>query len=160
MITAEESVKQVSRLAQMNGYPKGEKEALKELIQALRSAANLKQAEIVVSAFLDTAASDTRCPMPAEIRRACAALQEEHRPDPLCQICNGSGWRTITRGGYSGSERCKCWAPRPAPKMKTVPLPGQPGYVPDKPMPMPTEEDWDEARKVAAKFCGPKGDAA
>jgi len=113
--------------------------------------------ERIVTYIVDSARF---CPAPFELRElaACVATgQEELRADPLCQICGGDGWRTITRSGLSGVERCKCWAPRPAPKMEFVPLAGQPGYVlPDKSMPKPTDEDRAEA--IATGIHG--GDAA
>jgi len=135
MISADYAGKQIKRLAQMKYYPRGDKEALQELAEALQSAANEEQAKAVVSEILATATSDSVCPMPAEIQAAANARKGESRPDPLCQICGGDGWRTITRGGYSGSDRCSCWAPRPAPAIEFVPLPGSPGYVPPPPLP-------------------------
>jgi hypothetical protein len=129
MISAEFSGKQIKRLAQMKNYPRGEDEALKELAKALQNSHSEDQAKLIIAGYIEHATEDTRCPLPGDIRAAIKAAQEDSRPDPLCQICYGDGWRTITRGGYSGSERCRCWAPRPAPPFDAVPLPGSPGYV-------------------------------
>ena len=128
MITIEISAKQIKRMAQLKNYPR-EPEARKELVYALQTAATEEQAKAVIAGYVEHATSETTCPFPGDIRRAVKALQEEIRPDPLCQICGGDGWRSITRGGYSGSERCICWAPRPAQPFDGVALPGMPGYV-------------------------------
>src|SRR5208282_2401064 len=29
-------------------------------------------------------------------------------PEAVCPLCEGSGWKTIERGGVSGVERCEC----------------------------------------------------
>lgn len=143
---------QVARLSQMIGFPR-EPEAIRELVLALQAASSIEQATEVISAFIDGAESDSRCPMPKAIREACRALQLAPQPDPLCQVCGGSGYRVVTRAGLSGAERCRCWAPRPAPKVDYVPLPGHPGYV-EKPMPKVTAEDIEEAQKLAEKIYG------
>jgi hypothetical protein len=128
MINAEFAGKQVKRLAGMRGYSR-EPEALKELVKALQISASEDQAKAVISGFVEEATTETPCPGPGDIRRAVKAMTEENRPDPACHICGGDGWRTITKAGYSGSDRCVCWAPRPARGFEAVPLPGSPGYV-------------------------------
>lgn len=153
---AELAAKQIKRLAQMKNYPRGEDEAQKELARALQSAKSLEQATGIITEILALATADTRCPMPGEIRAACKALQLDPQPDPLCTICGGDGWRTIMRGGLSGSERCRCWAPRPAQEWDRVPLAGSPGYdveVAAKKMTLekPGDEDRAETQKLAAK---------
>ncbi len=148
MITAEIAGKQVKRLAQMRGYPR-EQEALKELVKALQISASEDQARAIISGFIKSATSDTKCPMPAEIEAAISAVRTESRPDPLCQICGGDGWRTITRRGYSGSDRCVCWAPRPEPAIEFVPLPGSPGYIPPPPL-LSREEIRKELERLKA----------
>jgi len=131
MLTAEFAAKQIKRMAQMKNYPRGEdgEEARKELVKALQTAASEDQAKAVIAGYVEHATGDTPCPFPGEIRKAVKSMQDETRPDPLCHICGGDGWRSITRGGYHGSERCACWAPRPAPTFEGVALPGTPGYV-------------------------------
>lgn len=124
MISAEIAAKQIKRLAQIKNYPRGEPEALKELTKALQLAVSEDQAKTLIAGYIEQATSETSCPYPGDIRRAIKALQEENRPDPLCLTCSGSGWRTLTRGGLSGSDRCTCWAPRPAEKIDYVPLTG------------------------------------
>lgn len=153
---------QIARLSQMYNFPR-EPAAIRELVLALQTATSMEQAEEVVTAFLDMATPDTRCPMPAGIRAACKALQQDPHPDPLCQVCRGDGWRTITRGGLSGSERCRCWEPRPAPEIDYVRLPGQPGYVPvpdSMKMPEPKAEDRMEAGNPPQKVYGSPDEAA
>lgn len=127
MITVEFAGKQIKRMAQMKGYPR-EEEALKELVKALQNCASEAQAKSVIAGYVEQATSETPCPWPGDIRRAIKSLQEESRPDPLCQLCEG-GWVLCKRAGYSAAERCTCWAPRPAPKIDYVPLPGHTGYV-------------------------------
>lgn len=112
---------QVARLAQMQGFPR-EPAAIRELVLALQHARDLDTAAVVVSAFLENAISDTRCPMPSEIRRACYATQDEARPDPDCSRCGGDGWKIVERAGISGADRCDCWAPRPKPKWERDPV--------------------------------------
>ena len=128
MISAELAAKQIKRMYQMRGYPKSEPEALKELVKALQIAVSEEQAKAVIAGFVEQATSETACPFPGDLRRAVKAMQEETRPDPLCQKCD-DGWVIRTRGGYSAAERCTCWAPRPAQPFEGVPLPGSPGYV-------------------------------
>lgn len=127
MISVDSASKQVKRLAQMKGFPR-EQEALKELVKALQMSASEEQSKAVISGFVEQATSETPCPFPGDIRNAVKAMQDEIRPDPLCQKCE-DGWVIRSRAGYSAAERCSCWAPRPAPKMEYVPLPGSPGYI-------------------------------
>ncbi len=127
MITVEIAGKQVKRMAQMKGYPR-EQEALKELVKALQISVSEDQAKALVSSFIEQATSESQCPLPGDIRKSVKAMQEESRPDPLCQKCE-DGWVIRTRAGYSGATRCTCWAPRPAAAWDRVPLPGQPNYI-------------------------------
>ena len=128
MITAEFAAKQIKRLWQLKNYPRGQDEALKELTKALQTAGSEDQAKAVIAGYVEHATGDTPCPLPGDIRRAVKAMQEETRPDPLCQKCD-DGWVIRSKGGYSAADRCDCWAPRPAQPFDAVPLPGTSGYV-------------------------------
>jgi len=74
MIDKAAAKRQVARLSQMYGYPRGDDQtpALNELIRATESAPDLGTAERAVSALLETATAETRCPMPGDLRKAIA----------------------------------------------------------------------------------------
>lgn len=157
--TWEKLKQQIARLAQMKNFPRGEPIAIRELVIALQWATSLEQAEGVITAILRDALTDTYCPMPAEIRRACKALQLDPQPDPLCQMCEGSGWRIIKRAGLSGANRCTCWAPREPAEWEHVPLHGSAHPAIERAtkqlaMPKPKDEDLEAGRQLAGKIYG------
>lgn len=131
--------KQVLRMAGMLGFPR-EPAALKELGLALREAETVEHAESIIGEILETAVSDTRCPMPAQIRAKARAGRMESRPDPYCHKCGGDGWVFVIRGMYSGADRCTCWAPRPEPEYERAPA--RPPAVTGSLKQVPQEESW------------------
>lgn len=95
MIDKETAKKQVARLSQFLGFPRGEAGALGELLLAVQSARNEGIAQEAISAFLGTATSDTRCPMPADIRKAIWERQGDDSKRGKCDWCGGSGFRIV-----------------------------------------------------------------
>lgn len=99
MIDKTAAKKQVARLSQMYGYPRGEDQAtaLNELVKAVEGSASVAMAEKVVSSILDTAVEDSRCPMPATLRGLLydAAKAANHKPE--CVACNNTGFRVEFR---------------------------------------------------------------
>lgn len=82
---------QAMRLSQMFGYPVTH-EALGELVLAIQSAMSENMAETVVSAILDDATSQSRCPMPGEVRRLIQERVSARVKMPKCEACGSSGW--------------------------------------------------------------------
>lgn len=111
---------QITRMGQLNGFPKDFPAAVAELVDALLTAPTEEIAKDVVSSFMEGANAETRCPFPSDIRGAVTARLEEFRPDPACPKCQ-DGWIIVERGGMSGAEKCDCWARRPAPDYRKMP---------------------------------------
>lgn len=117
MIPQKFAKKQALRLAGMQGFPREFPEAIGELVKALESAPAEELAEKTVSTVLDSAMSDTRCPMPAELKAILHSLQDDFRPDPNCTKCDGNGAVYVELpGGETGTVKCSCWARRPEPE--------------------------------------------
>lgn len=130
-MTREFSRAQIGRFAMLDRYPKTEIAALSDLVDALLTGPpdpdgyvpvknELSPSEVfakgVVDSFLDTATSETRCPMSSEIRSAIHSRQDDFRPNENCPMCKGSGDIYFPR--TNSSKRCDvpgCWARRPAP---------------------------------------------
>ena len=68
MVAIESTRKQLLRLAQMQGFPQVA-EALRELLKAAEQAPDLGTLEKAITSALETATSESRCPMPADLRR-------------------------------------------------------------------------------------------
>jgi len=90
--------KQVARLSQMYGYPRGEdqKAALEELVIALQPASSEEMARNVVSSILDMATSESRCPMPAALRIAVYDAAERTATRRKCNLCEGIGFIPVS----------------------------------------------------------------
>lgn len=114
---------EISRMAQMSRFPRGEVPAIRELVEAIKTAPTLEIARAIVTEILSEANGDTACPMPAEIRRAVLARLESKRPDPECLTCGGEGFVFVQRGEVSGATNCSCWARRPEPQYVKTKLP-------------------------------------
>ena len=120
MIDAKVALRQVTRLAQMWRYPKGEPAAMNELVMAVSAANSEAIAATVIQGYLDTAKSDTLCPMPAEIRGAIYDANEKANPEAPerthyhCQRCQDFGFYGGHIGGpYAGPWKvCSCAAGR------------------------------------------------
>ena len=100
---------QLARLQKNLKFPRDTDESNREIRKALRSACSEVSMVAAVNELVETTCD---FPTPSEIY-AMIRKHEEHirsqiRPDELCQICNGSGWRIITRGGLSGADPCMC----------------------------------------------------
>lgn len=114
MISKDMAKKQVSRLGGMFGFPIGMREAIEELILATQCADTELIAARAIGSFLETADSDTRCPMPKQIREAINAIQEPayapvKPPEPVCHDCDDSGIVGGLLGGPA-AEWCMCAA--------------------------------------------------
>jgi hypothetical protein len=118
MIAKDLAKKQIARLGGMFGFPIGMREAIEELVLAVQCAETEAIAARAISGFIDTADSDTRCPMPRQIREAINAIQEpvwepEKAPEVICLDCGDSG---IVGGLVGGPPAtwCFCSASRRA----------------------------------------------
>lgn len=80
---------QVERLAGMSFFPR-EKAAIRELVIALKYANSMEQAELGVNEVLSSSTSDTRCPMPYDLRLIIKAIQDRHDRQPKCSLCHGN----------------------------------------------------------------------
>lgn len=113
MIEKDLAKKQVMRLGQMLGFPRDNAEALRELVSAVQVANTRAMAEAAITNVLDTATTDIRCPMPAEIRRWINERQEsedtaQKRRTRECRVCSGTGVEIVERNGLSGARECAC----------------------------------------------------
>jgi hypothetical protein len=108
---------QIERMSGLPRYPMIP-EAQKELRRALRRISET-DGKFIMRLISDVVDTDERCPTPAELLRRANGMQ---RPkviagNPDCQVCNGSGWVSVTRpvsiGGLREYEAdfarpCKC----------------------------------------------------
>lgn len=120
MISKDIAKFQLSRLAQMDRYPKGEVGALGELLKEIMKADNEEIAEKAIGSFVDEADLESRCPMPKMIRERLAQVANEMlgkiREDPDCPLCHGIGHVPhVDANGCSYVTKCTCYARRPAP---------------------------------------------
>jgi hypothetical protein len=116
MIDQKEAAKVVARMAQMHNYPnpKFEPAAFKELVNACAVAKDIETAHRIVGEFISTANSETKCPMPADLRRVLyAAAKPEYyeqkfadSPAVTCSACSDTG----CAGGLNGEpwRWCEC----------------------------------------------------
>ena len=99
--------KQLERLSQLDGYPHGHTEALRELLAALQVPETNQQCEKLVS---DWVQNETGCPRPAEIRRLAYSITEPR--GKACELCGGVGFLSETRliqgKRYDYAAPCKC----------------------------------------------------
>lgn len=105
--------KQIMRLGQMQGFPRDNPEALKELILGVQAADTEATAHAAISAMLETATAETRCPMPAQIRgwiwdRQNAGDTEAKKRTADCVFCGGTAMEIVEVAGYSGARTCRC----------------------------------------------------
>lgn len=104
MIDKETAKKQVKRLGQMVGFPANSAEAAGELVIALQSAYSEAIAKAVIDATLGTANAETRCPMPAELRRMVWDRQDPEAR-PACKKCQGDGFRGAWRVSWYNESK-------------------------------------------------------
>lgn len=110
---------EIQRLSGLPKFPEVPK-AQHEMRRALRRVSETDQAFIhrLISDVIDT---DERCPTPAELIRRAGELRQQSGPrslgDPDCEVCQGSGWVSVTRpvsiGGLHEYEAdfsrpCRC----------------------------------------------------
>jgi hypothetical protein len=108
---------QIMRMAQLEGFPRNEPFAVRELVSALQVFETAQSAERYVDTIVG---HETRCPMPADIRREANRQIEEHEaanrnayarwgPTPeLCPDCKpwgAFGW-IVRDGRYEGCPTC------------------------------------------------------
>lgn len=96
MIDKQFASKQIARMASLDRFPKGEKEAINELTLALQCASSEQKAE----AFISTWVTHERiAPLPVDIRQAMFTADhddEYHSKPNRCPLCDGTGWRSYT----------------------------------------------------------------
>ena len=107
MVTPEFASEQVVRLAGLNYYPRedGYAAALRELVEAARSADSEQVLETAITAILYDSED---CPKPVDIRRMvhsenqrareleASQRKEQERSRGVCDFCHGTGWADRT----------------------------------------------------------------
>ena len=76
MIEEDYAKSQVQRYAGLDGFPHGQREAVRELICALQCFGTQEQAKKYTDDWLST---ERECPKPVDIRRAAYALEEQDK---------------------------------------------------------------------------------
>lgn len=116
MISLEFANGQIQRLGGMYRFPDKYPAAVLDLAKALAfdDAVTEEIATAVIDLIIETATSETVCPMPAEIRSMTNAKLDPFNWDPNCQKCNGCGSiiSEPDKDGYTYSKRCTCLARR------------------------------------------------
>lgn len=86
--------KEISRLAGLDGFPRGKDQmgAALELRDTLQKAPSREAAHRIVSEWLE---SQTRCPKPSELRAKIAEIRSREVTKNNCSTCDGNG--AVTR---------------------------------------------------------------
>ena len=109
MVAKTYAASQVARLAGLEDFPKGYKEAIAELVIALEGAKSDQHAKEIIDVWMQP--PPKKCPTPADIRMAVYAEDHEEysipweEPKGLCGRCQGYGNVQREDGVY---ERCHC----------------------------------------------------
>lgn len=105
---------QIARLGQMRNYPNSP-ESLRELVSAAKAANDPLHLARTITGFLESADTDTPCPMPKTLREALYGPQKWEPPAPpkapVCDLCGDCG---IVGGlvGQPPARWCECAAGR------------------------------------------------
>ena len=103
----------IRAFSRCQNYPK-ERAGVLGLAQGLRAASDrfgVPMADII----RECVESSSYCPTDTDLLAVARGLTARDQPalkpwnpHPKCPECGDSGWRTVTRGGLSGAERCPC----------------------------------------------------
>lgn len=109
MIEREIAKKQLARLSRFMGFPRTEAAAM-DMLLAIEGADTPEIAEQAITDFIDGARSDSRCPLPVDIRGWINEKQEPTKKRFHCRLCDNNGfrvrWILVTyRGGTLIPER-------------------------------------------------------
>ena len=109
MVSKPYAAEQIARLAGLEDFPKGYKEAIAEMVIALQGAKSDHHAKEIIDSWMQPPAR--KCPTPPEIRIAVYAEDMEEYSLPkweapqLCPRCQGYGNVQLDTGEY---VRCDC----------------------------------------------------
>jgi hypothetical protein len=93
-VTDKQAKTQLERLTRLAHFPTA-LAAIEELLDAIKSAGTGEVAAVVVSQFLDNADENTKCPLPAQFRRAVYDTANAEQKKPRCRSCDGNRYRSV-----------------------------------------------------------------
>jgi hypothetical protein len=98
MITEKLAKEQIARLGQLDGFPREQPAAIRELIAALMVCQTDALAIGLIDDIIRNVGAGQRCPFPADLRRTAYERQETKAPKyKPCERCGGGGWLTVWR---------------------------------------------------------------
>src|SRR5690348_8147898 len=97
MVSKPYAAEQIARLAGLEDFPKGYKEAIAELVIALQGAKSDHHAKEIIDTWMQP--PPKKCPTPADLRMAVYAEDhEEYKlPAATCERCGGTGFVSFTK---------------------------------------------------------------